>query len=46
LYDNTSLAGIPLKRVGKLPVFDKTVWTKTNRKPSIAKDEPGYLTDP
>ena len=46
LYDNTSLAGIPLKRVGKLPVLDKTVWTQTNRKPSLAKDEPGYLTDP
>lgn len=45
LYDNTALAGVPIRRVGALPVFDPTVWTKTNRKPSIAKDEPGYLTD-
>jgi len=46
LYGNTALADIPCKRIGKLPVFDKTVWTKTNRRPSVAKDEPGYLTDP
>lgn len=30
----------------KYPVFGNVIWTKTNRKPSIAKDEPGYLTDP
>ena len=41
-----TLARIPVRRVGNIPVFDKTVWTKTNRKPSLAKDEPGYLTDP
>jgi hypothetical protein len=29
----------------KYPVFEKVIWTKTNRKPSIAKDESGYLTD-
>lgn len=45
LYDETSLADIPCRRIGKLPVFDKTVWTKTDRKPSLAKDERGYLTD-
>jgi len=46
LYENTELANIPCKRVGNLPVFENTVWTKTNRKPSLAKDEPGYITDP
>ena len=45
LYENTELANIPCKRVGNLPVFENTVWTKTIRKPSQAKDEPGYLTD-
>jgi hypothetical protein len=30
----------------KYPVFENVVWTKTNRKPSLAKDEPGYITDP
>ena len=30
----------------KYPVFENVVWTKTSRKPSLAKDEPGYLTDP
>lgn len=45
LYGNTELADIPCKRVGKLPVFENTVWKKTNRKPSIVKNEPGYLTD-
>jgi hypothetical protein len=46
LYENTELANIPCKRVGNLPVFENTVWTKTNRKPSTTKDESGYLTDP
>jgi len=46
LNGSATLANFPCKQIGKLPVFDKTVWTKTNRKPSLAKDEPGYLTDP
>lgn len=46
LNGSAKLANVPCKQIGKLPVFDKTVWTKTNRKPSLAKDEPGYLTDP
>ena len=46
LNGSARLANVPCKQIGKLPVFDKTVWTKTNRKPSLAKDEPGYLTDP
>jgi len=46
LYGNTALAGVPIRRVGALPVFDKAVWTKTSRRPSIVKDKPGYLTDP
>lgn len=46
LDGSARLANFPCKLIGKLPVFDKTVWTKTNRKPSLAKDEPGYLTDP
>ena len=46
LNGSARLANFPCKQIGKLPVFDKTVWTKTNRKPSLAKDEPGYLTDP
>lgn len=46
LNGSAKLANFPCKQIGKLPVFDKTVWTKTNRKPSLAKDEPGYLTDP
>jgi hypothetical protein len=46
LNGSAKLANSPCKQIGKLPVFDKTVWTKTNRKPSLAKDEPGYLTDP
>lgn len=46
LFQNTTLAGYSIRRIGKLPVFDKTVWTKTNRRPSQAKDEPGYLKDP
>ena len=46
LHGSAKLANNPCKQIGKLPVFDKTVWTKTNRKPSLAKDEPGYLTDP
>ena len=45
LYIDGALAGIPCRRIGRLPVFDKTVWTKTARRPSVAKDEPGYLTD-
>ena len=46
LDGSARLANFPCKQIGKLPVFDKTVWTKTSRKPSLAKDEPGYLTDP
>ena len=46
LDGSARLANFPCKQIGKLPVFDKTVWTKTNRKPSLAKDESGYLTDP
>jgi len=46
LNDSATLANLPCKQIGKLPVFDKTVWTKTSRKPSLAKDESGYLTDP
>jgi len=46
LDGSARLANFPCKQIGKLPVFDKTVWTKPNRKPSLAKDEPGYLTDP
>lgn len=46
LFQITTLAGYSIQRIGKLPVFDKTIWTKTNRRPSIAKNEPGYLTDP
>ena len=46
LNGSARLANVPCKQIGKLPVFDKTVWTKTTRKPSLAKDEPGYLTDP
>lgn len=30
----------------KYPVFENVVWTKTSRKPSEAKEEPGYITDP
>lgn len=45
LYNDGALGGIPCRRIGRLPVLDKTVWTKTNRKPSLAKDEPGYLAD-
>ena len=46
LNGSATLANLPCKQIGKLPVFDKTVWTKTSRKPSLAKDESGYLTDP
>jgi hypothetical protein len=46
LDGSARLANFPCKQIGKLPVFDKTVWTKTSRKPSLAKDESGYLTDP
>lgn len=45
LYNDGALGGIPCRRVGKLPVFDKTVWTKTTNTPSAVKDSPGYLTD-
>jgi hypothetical protein len=46
LDGSARLANSPCKQIGKLPVFDKTVWTKTSRKPSLAKDEPGYIKDP
>lgn len=39
-YDGFRILG------SKYPVFENVVWTKTSRKPSLAKDEPGYLTDP
>lgn len=30
----------------KYPVWDNAVWIKTDRKPSLAKYQPGYITDP
>ena len=52
-YENPDNPGqyFPLRYDGfrilgpKYPVFENVVWTKTNRRPSLAKDEPGYLTD-
>lgn len=32
-----TLGGVPVKRVGHPPAFDKTVWTYTKRQPSIPR---------